>query len=209
MEVEPCWPDDMNGIPIAQQNTERATQRRQQNQRYMDYSPRGLKPNYLQIEAQEQLTVCPSATWKDFSTHNIQEDVILQVCSNFLHDVEQIRIELAKKHQEMRNIRTELQEHRVNWKAGNFRPWAPSQKGNQKLSGSVTIVKKTDKHQNGVAKRCETKKLGECNTKCPSTRILLPYRNTELVTPFVHPCTIKTWPDALIWTFWRFPLINF
>ena len=75
---------------------------------------------------------CPNATWNDFSTHNIQKDVLLQVCSNFLHDVEQIKNELATMRQEMRKLRTEHQEHRVNCMEGNFRPWAPTQKGNQK-----------------------------------------------------------------------------
>ena len=88
LEVEHCWPDDMNVIPNVQQNAERAIQKRQQEQRFMDYSPRRLKPNYLQIKAHEQLLECPNATRNDFS-HNIQEDVMLQVCSNFLHYVEQ------------------------------------------------------------------------------------------------------------------------
>ena len=43
LEVKDFWPDDMNGIPNAQQNAERATQKRQQRQRYMDYSPEDLK----------------------------------------------------------------------------------------------------------------------------------------------------------------------
>ena len=30
LEVEHCWPDDTNGIPNAQQNAERTTQKRQQ-----------------------------------------------------------------------------------------------------------------------------------------------------------------------------------
>ena len=98
----------------------------------MDYSPRGLKPNYLQPNAREQLMDCPSGTRNDFSTHDIQEDVMLHVCSNFLEDVEQIKLELAILRQEMRNLQTELQEDRVNCMAGNFRPWAPSQKENQK-----------------------------------------------------------------------------
>ena len=32
LEVEDCWPDGMNGLPNAQQNAERATQKRQQKQ---------------------------------------------------------------------------------------------------------------------------------------------------------------------------------
>ena len=111
LKVKRCWPNDMNGITNAQQYAERATQRRQQKQRYMDYSPRGLKTKYLQIKAQEQLMECPNATRIDFSTQNLQKNVMLQVCSNFLHDVEKIKIELATMRQEVRNPRTELQEH--------------------------------------------------------------------------------------------------
>ena len=39
---------------------------------------------------------------------------MLQVCSKFLHIVEQIKIELATMREEMRNLQTELQEHQVN-----------------------------------------------------------------------------------------------
>ena len=74
----------------------------------------------------------PNATRNDFSTQNFQEDVMLQVCLNFLHDVEQIKTELATMRQEMTSLRTELQEHRVDCMEGNFRPWAPTQKRNQK-----------------------------------------------------------------------------
>ena len=75
---------------------------------------------------------CPNATRIDFSTQNLQKNVMLQVCSNFLHDVEKIKIELATMRQEVRNPRTELQEHWVNCMEGIFRAWAPTQKGNQK-----------------------------------------------------------------------------
>ena len=56
----------------------------------MDYNLRGLEPNSLQLKAQEQLMEYGNATWNEFSTQNIQEDLMLQVSSNFLHDVEQI-----------------------------------------------------------------------------------------------------------------------
>ena len=98
----------------------------------MDYSLRGLKPNYLQLEAQEQLMECPNATRNDFSTHKIQEGVMLQVCSNFLHYVERIKIEQDTMRQELRNLRTELQEHRVNCMKGNFKPWGSTTKGTTK-----------------------------------------------------------------------------
>ena len=51
LQMDHCWPDDINGIPIAQPNADRATQQRGQKQRYIDCNLRGLKPNYLQLKA--------------------------------------------------------------------------------------------------------------------------------------------------------------
>ena len=73
LEVEHCWPHDMNGIPNVQQNAKRATQKRQKKQRYIEYNLRGLKPKYLQLKTQEQLMEYPNATWNKFSSHNSQE----------------------------------------------------------------------------------------------------------------------------------------
>ena len=81
--VKHYWPDDMNSTPNAQQNEERATQKRRQKQRFIDCSPRGLKPRYSQLEAEKLLMEHPNATWNDFSTNNIQEDVMLQVAQIF------------------------------------------------------------------------------------------------------------------------------
>ena len=129
--VDKGWPDDMNGVARAQQNAERDAQARQRRQRYMDYSLRGLRPRYLQRKAQEYLMEHPNATWNDFSTHIIQKDVSFQVSSNFLNDEEQTKAELASLGQEMKNLRTELQEHRVNAVEGTSKPVDPNQKGRQ------------------------------------------------------------------------------
>ena len=129
--VDKGWPDDMNGIARAQQNAEREAQARQRRQRYMDYSLRGLRPRYLQRKAQEYLMEHPNATWNDFSTHINQKDVSFQVSSNFLNDEEQTKAELASLGQEMKNLRTELQEHRVNVVEGTSKPVDPNQKGRQ------------------------------------------------------------------------------
>ena len=115
----------MNGIPNALQSSERAIQK--------DYRIKdSWTAKYVQLKAEEQLMEYPDATWNGFWTHNIQEDVMLQVCSKFLYVVEHIKTQLVRKRQEMRNLRTELQEHRVICMEGNFRPWAPTQKANQK-----------------------------------------------------------------------------
>ena len=72
----------------------------------------------------------PNATWNEFSTHVIQKDVSFQVSSNFLNE-EQTKAELATLGQEMKNLRTELQEHRVNVVEGTSKPVDPNQTGRQ------------------------------------------------------------------------------
>ena len=73
----------------------------------------------------------PNATWNDFSTRIIQRDVSFQVFSNFLNDEEQTKAQMATLGQEMKNLRSELQEHRVNAVEGNPRTVDPNQKGRQ------------------------------------------------------------------------------
>ena len=112
--VDKGWPDDMEGIAPADHGAERADQGLQRRQRYIDYSLKGLRPRYLQRKAQEYLVENPNATWTDFPTRIIQRDVFFQVSSNFLNDEEQTKAQMATLGQEMKNLRSELQEHRVN-----------------------------------------------------------------------------------------------
>ena len=195
--VEHCWPDDMNGIPNTQQNEERATQKRRQKQRFMDCSPRGLKPKYSQLKAEKLLMEHPNATWNDFSTNNVQEDVMLQVCLNFLHDVKQIKIELATMRQEMRNLRTELQELLVNCMAGNSRPWAPSQKGKQKTARFCNCCHKNGHTPKWCRKKYETKKYEKYKMKCSPKGIMFLTRTMALMLSTAAANTIKMWTDLL------------
>ena len=121
----------MNGIARAQQNAERVAQTRQRRQRYMNYSLRGLRPRYLQSKAQEYLMEHPNSTWNDFSTHIFQKDVSFQVSSNILNDEEQTKAELATLGLEMKSLRTELQDHRINAVEGTSKPMETRQKGRQ------------------------------------------------------------------------------
>ena len=73
----------------------------------------------------------PNATWNDFSTHLINKDVSYQVSTSFLNDEEQNKAQMASLGQELKNLRTELKEHRVNALEGNQRPVDPNQKGRQ------------------------------------------------------------------------------
>ena len=152
--VDKGWPDDINGIARAQQNAERDAQARQRRQRYMDYSLRGLRPRYLQRKAQEYLMEHPNATWNDFSTHIIQKDVSFQVSSNFLNDEEQTKAELASLGHEMKNLRTELQEHRINAVESTPKPVDPNQKGRQNATRFCNYC-----HTNGHTPTCCRKKI--------------------------------------------------
>ena len=158
----------MNGLPNAQRKAERATQKKQLKQRYIDYNLRGLKPKYLQLKAQLQKMEYPNATWNDFSPHNIQEDVIIQVSSNFVHDVEQIKTELATLGQEMGNLRIEHHEHPVFAMEGNSRARALNQKEKQK-----TVRFSNYFHKNGhTPKWCREKNAGRRDTKSTIWNVL-------------------------------------
>ena len=128
--VDKGWPDDMEGIVEADRAAEHQAQGRQRRQRYIDYTLRGLRPRYLQRKVQEYLMEHPNATWNDFFTRIIQRDVSYQVSSKFLKDEEQTKVELASLGQEMKNLRSELQEHRGN-ALENPRLPDPNQKGRQ------------------------------------------------------------------------------
>ena len=129
--VDKGWPDDMVGIAPGDQKAERTAQARQRRQRYIDYTLKGLRPLYLPRKAQEYLMEHPNATWNDFSTHLINKDVSYQVSTSFLNEEEQNKAQMASLGQELKNLRTELKEHRVNALEGNQRPLDPNQKGIQ------------------------------------------------------------------------------
>ena len=73
----------------------------------------------------------PNATWKDFSTHVFKKDVSYQVSTIFLNDEGQNKAQMASLEQELKNLRTELKEHRVNGLERNQKPIHPHQKGRQ------------------------------------------------------------------------------
>ena len=208
LQVDHSWPDDINGIPNAQQNAKRATQQRSQEQRYMDYNLRGLKPNYLQLKAREQLMECPNATRNDFSTHNIQKDVMLQVSSNFLHDVEQIKAELTTLSQEVRNLRVEFQEHRLNAMEGNSRPWAPTRKGKQKTVRFCNYCHKNGHTPNWCRKKMRDEKYEKYKMKSPPKTFMFLTRTMALMLSTAAPNTIKTWTDVLTRTMATIQLMN-
>ena len=168
--VDKGWPDDLNGVDPAQHNAERAAQGRQRRQRYIDYSLKGLRPKYLQRKAQEYLMENLNATWNDFSARIIQRDVSFQVSSNFLNDEEQTKAQMATLGQEMKNLRSELLEHRVNAVEGNSRTVDPNQKEDRMQHDFVTTAVQTDTLQVGAVRRYGTKNSNESKTKEPPRR---------------------------------------
>ena len=76
----------------------------------------------------------PNATWNDFSSHLINKDVSCQLSTSFLNDEDQNKAQMASLGQELKNLRTELKEHRVNAVEGNQKPIDPNQKGRQKAT---------------------------------------------------------------------------
>ena len=149
--VDEGWFDDMNGIAGPQQAAERDAQARQRRQRCIDYSLRGLRPNYLRRKAQEYLMEHPNATWNNHSAHIIQKDVSFQVSSNFLNDEEQTKAELASLGKEMKNLRTELQGQRVIALEGTSKPVDPNQKGRQNATRFCGSCRTSGHTQAGVA----------------------------------------------------------
>ena len=129
--VDKGWPDDLVGIAPGDQNAERTAQARQRRQRYIDYTLTCLRPRYLQRKSQAYLMEHPNATWNVFSTHLINKDISYQVSTSFLNDEEQNKAQMASLGQELKNLQTELKEHRENALEGNQRPVDPNQKGRQ------------------------------------------------------------------------------
>ena len=129
--VDKGWPNDLNGFEAAHHAAEREAQGRQRRQGYIDYSVKGLRPRYLQRKAQDYLMENPNATSNDFSTRIIQRDVSFQVSSNFVNDEEQTNAQMATFGQEMKNLRSEVQEHQVYAVEENPRTVNPNQKRRQ------------------------------------------------------------------------------
>ena len=129
--VDKGWPDDMVEVAAADQDAECAAQARQRRQRYNDYTLKRLRPRCLQQRAQEYLMEHPNATRNNFSTHLINKDVSYQVSTSFLNDEKQNKAQMATLGQKLKNVRTQLREHRVNAVEGNQKPIDPNQKGRQ------------------------------------------------------------------------------
>ena len=63
-----------------------------------------------------------------FLSRITQRDVLFQLCSKLFNDEEQTKAQMATLRQEVKNLRSDLQEHRVNAVEGNRRTVDPDRK---------------------------------------------------------------------------------
>ena len=112
--------------------------------------------------------------------------------------------------QEMRNLRTELQEHRVKWMEGNSRPWAPTWKGKQKTVRFCNYCHKNGHTPNWCSKKnARRRNTKKSKMKSPPKRIMFLTRTMALMLSTAAPNTIKVWTDLLIRIMATTQLTNF
>ena len=134
----------------------------------------------------------PNATWNDFSTRIIQRDVSFQVSSKFLNDEEQTKAQMATLGQEMKNLRSELQEHRVNAVEGTTRAVDPNQKGRQDATRFCNYCPTNGHTPSWCRKKIRDEELKRIENE----------RTTEKIVTFTQDYNKKRGPDrgSLEWT---------
>ena len=100
-----------------------------------------------------------NATWNDFSTRIIQKDVSFQVFSNFLNDEVGTKAQTATLRQEMKNLRSELQELPVNAVEKNPRAVDPNQKGRQNATRFCNYCRTNGDTPSGCRKKIRDEEL--------------------------------------------------
>ena len=100
----------------------------------------------------------PNATWNDFSTTILQIDVSYQVSLNFLNDEEQNKVQMPSLEQEMKNLRSELQEHRIN-ALENTRQHDRNQKDRQNATRFCNYCRTNGHTQNWCRRRMQDEEI--------------------------------------------------
>ena len=139
----------------------------------MDCSIKGLRPSYLQRKVKKYLMEHPNASWNNLGTHIIKKDIILHVSSKFRRDIDQTTSELATLGEEMKNLRTKLQEHQVN-------AMSKTQKEQQKNCPVLLLLSKKRRNSKLVSQKMREEKIRRVRRDMSFKRMLLPYTNTEL-----------------------------
>ena len=101
--------------------------------------------------------------------------------------------------QKMRNIRTELQEHRVNCMEGNFRPLAPTQKGNQKTVRFCNYCHKNGHTTNWCRKKMrdeEIRRVQHCMSFYKNIAPIREYGTSDSNCRSQHDRNVDRCPDS-------------
>ena len=77
--VDKAWP-----IDAAANQNEKDVQQNVRNQKYIDFTIRGLTPSVLKRKAHEYLIEHPNATWDNFKDDVVNKDLIYSVGSKFV-----------------------------------------------------------------------------------------------------------------------------
>ena len=175
--VDKGWPDNMVGMVAAEQTAERTAQARQRRQRYSDYTLERLIPRYLQRKAQEYLMEHPIATWNDISTHIINKDLSYQVSTSFLNDEEQNKAQTASLGQEIKNLRTDLKEHKINALEGNQKLGDPNQKWRQNATKFCGFCRTNGHTPNFCRRKMRVEEIKKLQNEATAEKRLLSPKN--------------------------------
>ena len=126
---------------------------------YIDLSLKGLRLRYLQQKAQEYLTENPIATRNKISTRLIARNASFQMSFNFLNDEEQTKAQMATLGQDMKKLRLEPQEDRVNIVEGSPRIVDSNQKGRQNATRFCNYCRTTGHTPSWCCKKIRDEKL--------------------------------------------------
>ena len=145
----------------------------------MDYNLRGLKLRYLQWKAQEYLMERPNATWNDFCAQIIQKDLIVEVFLTFLSHEAQTKAEMATLGQEIKNLRSELNENHVNAVAVTSRTFHPDQQGRQELTRFCNYCHKKGHTLNWCRKKMRDEEVRKIRNDMSSEKNISPIKNSS------------------------------
>ena len=108
-----------------------------------------------------------------------------QVSSNFLNNEEQTKAQLATLGQDMKNLLSEIQEHRVNAVEGNYRTVDPNQKGRQNATRFCNYCRTNGHTPSWYSKKIRDEELKRIENE----------RTTEKTVTFTRDYNKKRGPD--------------
>ena len=107
--VDKGWP-----IDAAANQNERDAQQNLRNQKYIDFTIRGLTPSGLKRKAHEYLIEHPNTTWDNFKDHVANKDLIYSVSSEFVpNSTNEQNSKLDSLEKQVRELSTLLKEQQV------------------------------------------------------------------------------------------------